>query len=408
MATQISQFDVVIVGAGIIGAAIAVVLAEKSDASIAIIDKSGGVEIDSFGDDVANKRTVALGAQAQQLLKKCQVWDQLSVEQCCPYYQMFVWDENSQGSLQFSASESGVEQLGFIVDQQALQGLLQQRLHQLPNVRTFYHSDIEQLHLGQTKGESRIDLADGQQITAHLIVAADGVQSAMRDLAEIGVRSLDYQQLGIVAVINTEQSHQHTAWQRFLQTGPLALLPLSNGDCSIVWSVDKPVAQELQGLSDEQFAIRLQCAMQSRLGEVEMRSVRQAFPLVSRRAEAYVKDKLVLIGDAAHGIHPLAGQGANLGFADIVCLSDMLIGHWGLCGTGSAIPPVLLRRYQRERKLANTMTDSVMTLLDKTFRNDYPAWLVARGLGMSLLDNQAPLKQLLTRKAMGVKPGQLV
>ncbi len=410
------HYDVVVVGAGIIGASFALRLAQQSELTVAVIDR-GSI---SLMPSVPNLRATALGLQAQRLLDDCGVWPQLAATQCCGYSAMTVWDENSDGMLQFSAADTGAIQLGYIVDHFALQSLLQQELSKQTNVTSFYQHELQ----GVTLAEARSDTATQLQITsvlnsdsnpgsasdkgrdialtAGLVVAADGVQSVVRQLAGIETRSMDYQQTGIVAVIRTQKSHENTAWQRFLSSGPLALLPLSNGDCSIVWSADNDLADELMALSDEAFSARLQAALQGRLGAVELCSQRRIFPLASHRARRYLQDNLVLVGDAAHGIHPLAGQGANLGFADIVLLLEQLIGDLDKFNQ-RGFSPLVLRRYERQRKLDNYAMDAAMTALYKSFRQtSSPLLSAVRGIGMNSINQSNQLKRVLAGKAIGL------
>ena len=197
----------------------------------------------------------------------------------------------------------------------------------------------------------------------------------------------------------TEKTHEDCAWQRFLETGPLAVLPLNNNHSSIVWSANNSFAKELMAISADEFERRLQFALQDRLGKVNVLTKRLTFPLMSLRAETYYKRGLVLVGDAAHSIHPLAGQGANLGFKDLHCLGQLLIKTKDNRDLSS---PQTLSLYQKKRKVDNTQTDALMSALHHTYQNNWPLWMAARGIGMNLINRSEILRRLLIMQAAGV------
>ncbi len=384
------DFDAVIVGAGAIGAACALKLAHSQPkAKIAIVER--GTMLDAeLGE---NLRVWALGEVATQLLSDVGVFQQLDAEACFPYSRMVVWDENSEGELKFAAQEFDRDALGHMVDASFCTQILQQQLSGMSNITSFFSTQVDALD--QHKG-SRSLVLDGDVVTTKLVIAADGAQSSIRRMAKIFAPTKSYEQRGIVAKIRSEQAHKDTAWQRFLETGPLAVLPLADNYSSIVWSTSELEASELLICDQTQFESRLQSALENRLGKIELMSERFAFPLTSRQAETYYRPGLVLIGDAAHSIHPLAGQGANLGFKDVAALVEIL-SH-----SKDWRDPAALTKYQRQRRPDNLQTDFLMTSLHLAYSNNSPWWSLARGRGMNWLTQNARIKDWLARQGMGL------
>lgn len=380
----------VIVGAGLIGASLALKLAQQPNLRVAVLERNQKVEENA----APNQRVVALGSAATTLLNDIDVFAQLGSEFCHPYQDMHVWDENSAGELHFSASEHGYAQLGYMIDSLECVRLLQRELAASASIDT--HFGVELTSIRFADGIAQLHTSE-HDISAQLLVAADGGRSWVRQQAKIFANHASYRQQGIVARIHTEQSHQDTAWQRFLSSGPIAILPLHDNQSSIVWSIDDARAEHLMNLTDAEFALELERALESKLGSVKVLSPRIAFPLQSLKAETYVRRNLALVGDAAHSIHPLAGQGANLGFKDIESLSELL--------QGAAPEDIgslkLLSRYQRSRQFDNQQTDTMMTALHRAYTNNNPMWITARGLGMNFMTQTKLIKQFLVRQAVG-------
>ncbi len=390
-------YDAIVVGSGVIGASLALGLAQKNNWKVALIEKNSALCDAKFKPE-ANIRATAIGLSSKKLLTELGVWQRLEESQLCAYENMFVWDENSDGELAFTANDYAVEALGYIVDHFALQARLQDVVEKEHKIDSYYEFDIESVDANASTVAMRIKQGDdAKDLRGQWVFAADGVNSVVRDFANIGVSQHDYHQQGIVAKIRTEQPHQFTAWQRFLSSGPLALLPLENEECSIVWSVPMQLAEELTELTDADFAKRLASALQSRLGSVEVCSKRHTFPLKSLRAESYVKDSIVLLGDAAHGVHPMAGQGANLGFGDVETLlseiAELPADHPKLYRA--------LRRYERQQKLTNHTMDSFMTGLDEIFRSENVLLSSLRRIGLRTINKHDSLKSLFAQQVIG-------
>lgn len=405
-------YDAIVVGSGVIGASLALGLALKNNWKVALLEKSPAFRDKEFTPE-PNIRATAIGLASKSLLLDLGVWQKLKQSQICAYENMHVWDENSDGELNFAASDYAVEALGFIADHFALQSLLQEAVNQESLVDSYYSCDILSCDTDASRKtvsvkikqnvdsdvDTNVDIKNDVDIDlrGQWLFAADGVNSAIRDFAGMTTSQHDYHQQGIVAKIRTEHDHQLTAWQRFLSTGPLALLPLDNGECSIVWSASTQQATELCQLSEADFTSRLESALQSRLGKIELCSPRYTFPLKSIRAESYLKGSIVLLGDAAHGIHPMAGQGANLGFGDVDALLTEI-------GSLPADHPKLyraLRRYERQRKLVNHTMDTFMTGLDEIFRSDNVLVSSLRRIGLKSINKHTMIKEFFAQQVIG-------
>lgn len=388
------DYDVVVVGAGLIGATFALLLAEQQPKwRIAMIERAAALTPPAD----TNQRVVALGQLATDLLDRVGVIATLDADTCFAYRRMFVWDQHSRGELEFDAQELGLPHLGHMVDSEYCNFALQKALSDRANIDVYFNSHIETLDNPSPKLDSAQVQTNHGTFAAALIVAADGAHSMVRRLAKISANQHRYQQVGIVAKIAPSYLHHNTAWQRFLQSGPVGVLPLANNECSIVWSCDEVLGQHLSAISDAQFCDELAEALDYRLGTVELLSTRQAFALNSQYANRYFNGRVALVGDAAHSIHPLAGQGANLGFKDIECLLE-LFAHAGRAGLNST---KLLARYERLRQSDNRATDRAMSLLNAAFLNTNPAWAALRGMGMRWVSGSGALKMLLTQQAIG-------
>ena len=385
-----ADYDVAIIGAGLIGSAFALLLSQRTDLRIALIERGKMLA----EPNTANQRVVALGSVATKLLDDVGVFSKLDRAHAYPYGKMTVWDDNTDAQLEFDAQEFGRGELGHMVDSVECNRLLQMELKQRSTVDLLFEFSPESLSFGDSTGQIK---SNTQTLSARLIVAADGGRSWARQQAKIFSHRFHYEQTGIVAKVTSDKPHQDTAWQRFLGTGPLAFLPLADNQSSIVWSATSDFAEQLLQMPKAQFESSLTDAFDARLGKVELLSERLAFPLSSQRADQYHKANFVLIGDAAHSIHPLAGQGANLGFKDVLSLVSLLEGQ-----APEAIADVaLLKKYQRLRKADNEQTDWLMGMLHHAYQNDNPWWLVARARGVMALAGSRSMREMLVKHAIG-------
>ena len=385
-----NQYDIIVVGAGLIGSACALSLAKNTNYSIALVERSKPISDNTH----PNQRVVALGRTATELLKDLDIFTDLTKEFCHAYDKMFVWDENSQGQLSFTAEDYQRPELGHIIDSVQCAMLLQQKVGQSKTIDQYYSFAAEQLNIE----DHELSLCAQQiKLRAKLIIAADGNKSWVRRQAKIFAPSDDYKQKGIVATIRTGQPHWDTAWQRFLGTGPIAVLPLDDNKSSIVWTADNEYADQLLELDKPEFESALADALEQKLGTIELLSQPMAFPLKSIKADKYCKKRLVLIGDAAHSIHPLAGQGANLGFKDVLSLTSVLAD----ADESSLGDLEILHKFQAARQIDNKQTDLLMTALHHGFKSESLWWASIRGQGMNVIGGNQLLRKMLVMGAAG-------
>lgn len=393
---------IIIVGAGLVGATLAALLAKaNANVTITLIDRSPAPVLPNTQTDEYDTRVVALTLASQKILQSLNVWQGIQHSGACDYQQMVVWDDEGTGSIDFSAQAIGQTHLGSIVENRiALHHVLEQ-LNQYQHVtitRGRGVKDIEQSNTGAS-----VILDDGERIEGALIVAADGGLSKVRALAGFTMKTSDYKQAAIIATVKTEKPHRQTAWQNFLTTGPLALLPLHGEDqchSSIVWSADTAVADELMALTKAQFDEKLSRSLEGRFGQTTVIGQQYRFPLIARHASDYFKGRIVLAGDAAHTIHPLAGQGVNLGLQDAKCLAEEIIRARSrqLAINDASV----LRRYQRQRKQQNNEMLWLMQGFKTLFGEPAPMVRLARNLGLNTVNKITPLKHWLAKQASGI------
>ena len=410
---QINEFDIVIAGAGMVGASLACLLA-KSSLRIALIDRKPlvqykGDDSSELPSDNFDPRVSAVSQASQQLFRQLGVWEDMESARVCNYSAMEVWDAEGTGSIGFSAAQINQPELGSIVENSIIIAALHKRIAQLENVFPITPFAIESFEYIEREDGSivKLNADDGQAIRAPLVIAADGANSKLRALANFECREWDYEQHALVTTVRTQLPHNNTALQRFMETGPLAFLPLraetkddAQHFCSIVWTMLPDQAERTMSLSEDEFNAELAAALESKLGAIEWSDKRFVFPLRQRHALDYVKESIVLVGDAAHTIHPLAGQGVNLGLLDAKALAEEL--QRGIEAGRSVTDPTVLLRYQRRRKGNNLSMMWLMEGFNRLFaqQNLSIRWL--RNMGMSAADKVMPIKNQMIRKAMGL------
>ncbi|WP_300656310.1 2-octaprenyl-3-methyl-6-methoxy-1,4-benzoquinol hydroxylase [Pseudomonas sp.] len=392
--------DLIIVGAGMVGSALALALQEQG-LDILLID-GGPLSVKPFDPAAAfEPRVSALSIASQRVLERLGVWQGVAARRSSPYAEMQVWDGSGTGQIHFSAASVHAETLGHIVENRVVQDALLERLHD-GNVGLLNNARLEQLR--RSGDDWLLTLTDGRQLRTPLLVAADGANSAVRRLAGCATREWDYLHHAIVTSVRCAEAHQATAWQRFTDDGPLAFLPLASAPgehwCSIVWSVTPSEAQRLMALDDDGFCVELGKAFEHRLGAVLHADPRLCIPLRQRHAKRYIEDGLALIGDAAHSIHPLAGQGVNLGFLDAAVLAEVLL-HALARGERLADERVL-SRYERRRMPHNLAMMAAMEGFERLFQADPLPLRWLRNAGLNWVDELPEAKALFVRQALGL------
>ncbi|MCW9028916.1 MAG: UbiH/UbiF/VisC/COQ6 family ubiquinone biosynthesis hydroxylase [Kangiella sp.] len=397
MQSSNTDFDLIIVGGGMVGLALAARLA-RTQLKIAIIDPKPVVM--SWDNSKFDLRVSAITRASQQLLDEIGAWDFIEQVEKTAYQRMYVWDgEASRGSIEFDANLLAEPNLGHIIENRVLRRSLFQAIKPYRNVQFFDQQKCAKVTYQPE--QAIIELADGKSISSKLLVAADGAMSWLRKNSGIEIKQKPYGHKAIVATIKTEKPHQDTAWQRFDHNGPLAFLPLTDEHhCSIVWSVKSNYADQLVALDDKEFLQRLEQTFEFTLGQCLETSQRVAFPLIERTAECLVKDRIALIGDAAHTIHPLAGQGVNLGFSDVEELAQTIEkSHGKQQDIGLKRN---LRPYERARKGEIFMMQKAMQGFKLMFEQETPVIQMMRSFGLATTNKHPILKQKLIKQAMGL------
>lgn len=390
------HFDIVIIGGGIVGSALACALGD-SDLRIAIIE--GRETPMAWPENGFDLRVSAITRASQYLFEQLGAWGAMRELRISPYREMHVWDATGKGSIHFDSAEIGEPDLGHIIENRVISRALAERLATFSNITLHCPASPKHLRL-QASGGANLVLEDGTRLSSTLIIGADGANSWVRQQAGIEVDVRHYHQQAVVTTVKTGLPHHETAWQRFLPTGPLAFLPLTDDYSSIVWSTSPEQAGELLALDDSPFQEALAEALEHTLGEITEVGPRAAFPLQGQHVRQYVKPGLALIGDAAHTIHPLAGQGVNLGLADVASLAEILLTTQQ---TGKRLSNIKsLRRYERSRRSQNQLTLEAMGAFKQLFSNESTVLGTVRNLGLDMADQLPPLKHLLMRQAMGI------
>ena len=385
--------EIAIAGGGVIGAACALALARRGF-SVTLLDAREPKPWQA--NEPEDLRVIALAPSSARLLDELGVWREIESARVAPYRRMHVWDAASGAELEFDAAREGRAQLGWIVENKLIAWTLWNALARA-GVRCLWPTHVESF--AQRDDRVVLELGGGETLSAALLVIADGAGSSLREQATIAVRGRDYRQRAVVAHVATERAHQHTAWQRFTREGPIALLPLAGGRSSIVWSLPETRAREVLALDDAAFCEAVGVAADFRLGRVMTTTPRAAFPLRLQIAECFAAGRCILLGDAAHVVHPLAGQGANIGLRDVSELAAVL-GDAKSAGRDFSAPHVL-HRYARRRRAAATLDARAFDAIERIFAWQSPAWAALRGWGIRAVEASEPLKRRLSSHAAG-------
>lgn len=411
------KFDVLIVGAGMVGLTLALAIRNSSHLSVALVDDTPV----SKPNEVIGTKVSALNVASKNIFVNLGVWPSIEKNRSQAYQHMHVWDKSGLGKLDFCAQDRQTfppeEQLGWIVENTVIRFALWQKAQQDEGIHFFTDNKLASLSHGDNEVFATFVSDDNQAavppVLAKLVVGADGANSWLREQMNVAMIFKDYDHHAIVATVHCTQGHQNTAWQVFLPTGPLAFLPVQSADddaadalCSIVYSTSPEEATRLSRVDTETFSKELTAASDGKLGNITLKSDRITFPLSMRLAQDFVKERMVLIGDAAHTIHPLAGQGVNLGLLDAAALAQTLTANisdqnepfdrW--------FSPSQLKAFARWRKAEATEMISAMAAIKKTFEPQQSPLKLLRGVGMNLIDNFKPVKNQLIEQALGIKP----
>ncbi len=408
-------FDVIIVGGGLVGASVALALADTG-LRIAVLDAQAlpAPAASYVAPERFDPRVSAITPASRRFLESLGAWSGVQQRRSCAYTDMHVWEADGTGSIHFAAQDIHCASLGHIVENSVLLAALHECLHAVPDISLLAPVSLEALQrlpvpapLDADQSRTQLELADGRLLCARVLVAADGGASRVRELAGFELSEWDYEHQAIVTTVRTRLPHRHTATQRFMDEGVLAFLPLKATDAvtdqhvtSIVWSVVPDKAAALMALGDEAFASELEQAIEGRFGAIEQVDPRLCVPLRQRHAKQYVQEGIALVGDAAHTIHPLAGQGVNLGFADAAALAAQL--REALERDDEIGSLQVLRRYQRQRIGHNLGMMWVMEGFKRLYADQALPLRWLRNAGMSGLDRSVLLKSRVMRAAMGV------
>ena len=398
------DFDILIIGGGMVGTCVAALAANEpslADARIALLEPH--VPTMPPPDDV-DIRVSAISRASERVLTQAGAWPHVPVKHRSPYECMTVWDAaskpDSASALHFSAAETGEPNLGYIIENRRLQWALFESTPLRQRV-TVLGSKVKGLELDDAHATAL--LADERKLHARLVVAADGAQSPCREMAGIATSGWPYEQSAVVTHVRTSKPHRSTAWQRFTPNGPVAFLPLADGRSSIVWTNPTAEADRLVASAPEDFVRELTAACDSVLGDLELSAPRARFPLQLKAARDYTRTRFVLVGDAAHAVHPLAGQGVNLGFMDAACLIETLADARKQGANLQAVGEArVLRRYERWRKSENLLALGLIDGINKLFSNDSGVLGAVRRAGFAAIEQTPMAKRFFIKRALGL------
>jgi 2-octaprenyl-3-methyl-6-methoxy-1,4-benzoquinol hydroxylase len=391
------HYDVVIVGGGMVGAALGCGLG-GSPLKVAVLEDVPPPPFSA--EQLHDLRVSAISIASASILKTVGAWQGVAARRFCPFRRMKVWED--RGDVEFRSEEINEPLLGYIVENRIIQLALLDRLKAFTNVD--FLCPVQTQSIDYSPGHSKVVLADGRVLTCCLLVAADGGFSRVRQAAGMGVHTWDYEQHALVLTVETAYAQQDITWQRFTPTGPLAFLPLDGPNASLVWYHKPEEVKRLKALPDEDLLSELKAGFPALLGEIVRIAARGSFPLRRQHAQRYVKEGVALIGDAAHMIHPLAGQGVNIGLLDAAALAQVLVA--AKKASKDVGSNAVLQEYEKMRRQNNLLMMTTMDLFYRVFGNAHLPVKLLRNIGLGLAERLAPAKKIAMKYAMGLG-GQL-
>ncbi|MBC8951960.1 3-demethoxyubiquinol 3-hydroxylase [Xenorhabdus sp. PB62.4] len=389
------KFDILVVGAGMIGAATALGLAQEGW-RVALLEHQPPAPYDAGSEP--DIRVSAISCASVDLLKQLGAWKNVLQMRSAPYRKLETWEQNDS-NVTFDANSLGLPELGYMVENRILQLALWQEFERYPNLTLFCPTVLKSMQRQREDKTWRVMLAEGTEIDAHLIIGADGARSQVRQLANIGSKGWQYRQSCMLITVKTEQPQQDITWQQFFPSGPRAFLPLFDQWASLVWYDSPARIRQLQSTTMVQLEREIAKAFPARLGKVAPIAA-GSFPLVRHHASHYVQDGLVLLGDAAHTINPLAGQGVNLGYRDVDVLLNVLTNAKELLEDWHS--QAILMRYQRRRMPDNLVMQAGMDLFHTAFSSDLPGLKTVRNLALMAAQRSGVMKNLALKYALGL------
>lgn len=395
--TDPRTFDMIIIGGGLVGGTLACALSQHNF-KIALIE---AFPFNSSQQPSYDDRSIALAYGSRTILESSDLWDSMR-EDAIPIHTIHVSDSGHFGCTRIKHQSTGYDALGYVIENRAIGRAFADRINRQDNIELFCPAQLKTLTTDDQQATITIQLRDNElTLTAPLVIGADGNQSTVRKLSNIQTRQWDYGQSAIITNITAEKAHNNIAFERFTRNGPLAVLPLSQGRCSVVWTVHDNDLDAVMSLSDTDFLSQLQQHFGYRLGRLLHCGSRNSYPLKLVRSTQHTAARVVLIGNAAHTLHPIAGQGFNLGIRDVAALAELIVDarHRGYDVGGTRVLSEYARWRDQDQRNVSVMTDGLVRI----FSNNFTPIVLARNIGMLAIDVLPPLKKHLARQAMGLR-----